>query len=48
MCGVAGFFSPKREDTIVEKMLEVQAYREPDDRGGARREGLTYSQNHDR
>jgi asparagine synthase (glutamine-hydrolysing) len=33
MCGIVGFLSPKREDTTMEKMLEVQAYRGPDDRG---------------
>jgi asparagine synthase (glutamine-hydrolysing) len=33
MCGIVGFLSPKREDETVEKMLEVQAYRGPDDRG---------------
>lgn len=33
MCGIVGFISPKREDSSVEKMLAVQAYRGPDDRG---------------
>lgn len=33
MCGIVGFVSFERDDTIVEKMLEIQAYRGPDDRG---------------
>ncbi|MEA1954185.1 MAG: asparagine synthase (glutamine-hydrolyzing) [Campylobacterota bacterium] len=33
MCGIVGFISPKREDNTVEKMLAVQAYRGPDDKG---------------
>ena len=33
MCGIVGFISPKRDEDSVEKMLQVQAYRGPDDRG---------------
>ncbi len=33
MCGVVGFLGKKRDDSTVEKMLQVQAYRGPDDRG---------------
>lgn len=33
MCGIVGFISPKRDDSTVEKMLKVQNYRAPDDRG---------------
>lgn len=33
MCGIVGFISHGRDDTTVEKMLEVQAHRGPDDRG---------------
>ncbi len=33
MCGIVGFISPDRADNTVEKMLAVQAYRGPDDRG---------------
>ncbi len=33
MCGIVGFISPNRDEGSVEKMLQVQAYRGPDDRG---------------
>lgn len=33
MCGIVGFVSPQRDDIAVEKMLQVQGYRGPDDRG---------------
>ena len=33
MCGIVGFLGKKRDDSTVEKMLQVQAYRGPDDRG---------------
>ena len=33
MCAIVGFISSKRENNTIEKMLEVQAYRGPDDRG---------------
>ena len=33
MCGIVGFIGKERQDDIAEKMLEVQAYRGPDDRG---------------
>ena len=33
MCGIVGFISKERRDSTVEKMLSVQAYRGPDDRG---------------
>ena len=33
MCGIVGFTRKERQDDIVENMLEVQAYRGPDDRG---------------
>ena len=33
MCGIVGFIGKERRDDIVEKMLEIQAYRGPDDRG---------------
>lgn len=33
MCGIVGFIANERQDITVEKMLEVQAYRGPDDRG---------------
>ena len=33
MCGIVGFISKERRDSSVEKMLAVQAYRGPDDRG---------------
>ncbi|HIQ46080.1 MAG TPA: asparagine synthase (glutamine-hydrolyzing) [Sulfurovum sp.] len=33
MCGIVGFIGKERKDNTVEKMLTVQAYRGPDDRG---------------
>jgi len=33
MCGIVGVISPKKDRKSIEKMLEVQAYRGPDDRG---------------
>ncbi len=33
MCGIVGFIGRERQDDITERMLEIQAYRGPDDRG---------------
>jgi len=33
MCGIVGFLGKTRDDRSIEKMLQVQAYRGPDDRG---------------
>jgi asparagine synthase (glutamine-hydrolysing) len=33
MCGVVGYISSNRDDESIKKMLKVQAYRGPDDRG---------------
>jgi asparagine synthase (glutamine-hydrolysing) len=33
MCGIVGFVSKKSDQSSLEKMLEVQGYRGPDDRG---------------
>lgn len=33
MCGIVGYISPARDEKSLKKMLEVQAYRGPDDRG---------------
>lgn len=33
MCGIVGFISPNKDEGSVEKMLQVQSYRGPDDRG---------------
>ncbi|HIP21006.1 MAG TPA: asparagine synthetase B, partial [Sulfurimonas sp.] len=33
MCGIVGFIGKERQDSTVVKMLQVQAYRGPDDRG---------------
>jgi asparagine synthase (glutamine-hydrolysing) len=33
MCGIVGFVSHQRDNTTVDKMLAVQAYRGPDNRG---------------
>ena len=33
MCGIVGMIAPKRQGHVVEKMLQTQAHRGPDDRG---------------